>query len=207
MSVVKLHLIEEGTSPQPSVKKPKAPRATAKRLKKDEPISQETAAKPATKAASKTKAREATVSDVMQASVISCGTSASLNDAARLMWEHDLGTVVVVNEQFKPVSMITDRDICMAAYTQGVALAHGQVASAMAKKMLTVPCYASIDELTELMAMAQVRRMPVVDEQGKLVGVVGMSDLMKDAHKPSSGRKRSNAGAKLADLMGELYAS
>jgi len=226
MSVVKLHLIEEGPRPEPSVKKAKAPRVTAKRLSAQEPTSKprktprkaapktadktapKTTDKVAPKAASKTKKREAMVSDVMQATVITCGPFATLNDAARLMWEHDLGALVVVNEQCKPVSMITDRDICMAAYTQGVALMHGQVASAMAKKLLTVSADASLDELTQLMAKAQVRRMPVVDEHGKLVGLVGMADLMKEAHGGQvTERKHGSTGAMMVELLGEMLAS
>jgi predicted transcriptional regulator len=224
MSVVKLHLIEEGPRPEPSVKKAKAPRVTAKRPSKDEAMPSKTPRKAAVKAtektlpkttnkplpkvAPKTKKRDAMVSDVMQSTVITCGPFASLNDAARLMWEHDLGALVVVDEQCKPVSMITDRDICMAAYTQGVALMHGHVASAMAKKLLTVSVDASIDELTQLMAQAQVRRMPVVDERGKLVGLVGMADLMKETHGAKmTGRKRVSTGAMMAELLGEMLAS
>jgi CBS domain-containing protein len=59
------------------------------------------------------------VSQIMEGAVKSCSRSESLNTAAKLMWDYDCGCVPVVNEQGEVLGLITDRDICMAAYTQG----------------------------------------------------------------------------------------
>jgi CBS domain-containing protein len=59
------------------------------------------------------------VEQVMNRSVKSCRPGDSLNQAAQLMWENRCGAVPVVDAEFKPVGFLTDRDICMAAYTRG----------------------------------------------------------------------------------------
>ena len=62
------------------------------------------------------------VGDLMTKDVKACSQHDSLNRAAQLMWENDCGSVPVVDSDSKVVGMLTDRDICMAAYTKGIAL-------------------------------------------------------------------------------------
>jgi CBS domain-containing protein len=59
---------------------------------------------------------------MMRHSVRTCHPNDSLNDAAQVMWEDVCGSVPVVDDQLKPVGFLSDRDICMAAYTQGAPL-------------------------------------------------------------------------------------
>ena len=118
------------------------------------------------------------------------------------MWEHGLGALPVVNQEHAPVGMITDRDACMAAYTQGVALYHGAVASAMSKTLVLCDVTAPVGEIRELMTRAQVRRVPVIDAHGTLVGVVGLSDIVKEAHAPlPKDRRRGTSGPMLVQLV------
>ena len=146
--------------------------------------------------------RQPLAQDVMQSPAICCHEHATLNDAARLMWEHDLGALPVVNDARQPVGMITDRDACMAAYTQGVALYHAAVASAMSKTLVLCDVSAPVAEIRGLMIRAQVRRLPVVDAHGTLVGVVGLSDIVKEAHAPlPKDRRRGSSGPLLMQLV------
>ena len=71
---------------------------------------------------------------VMSKDVASCVPSETLNEAARIMWERDCGIVPVVEsrESGKVVGVITDRDICIAAYTRGRPLAQIPIDEAMA---------------------------------------------------------------------------
>src|ERR1700693_2016345 len=71
------------------------------------------------------------ISDLMTKEVRACHQHDSLNRAAQLMWENDCGAVPVVDSDLKVIGMLTDRDICMAAYTQGIALVEASVGSAM----------------------------------------------------------------------------
>jgi len=152
-------------------------------------------------ATTETKAHPVTVADVMQGPGISCRAHDSLNDAARLMWEHDVGALVVVNEAHEPMGMITDRDACMAVYTQGVILAHRPVSSAMSKTLSVCEFSASLAEVHAKMASAQVRRLPVVDAQGKLVGLVALTDLMRAHTLSAQGRAKETSGLALLQLM------
>ncbi len=72
------------------------------------------------------------VCDLMTKKPATCSSLDSLVVAAHLMWEHDCGAIVVVEGE-KPVGVITDRDICMAAYTQGLPLHDMKVATAASK--------------------------------------------------------------------------
>jgi CBS domain-containing protein len=93
------------------------------------------------------------------------------------MWDHDCGCIPVVDNEGKLVGMITDRDICMAAYTQGKPLAEIAVSTAMAPRAYTCALTDSVGSAEKLMAAKQVRRLPVVDKQGRLVGLLSLHDI------------------------------
>jgi CBS domain-containing protein len=124
------------------------------------------------------------VQDLMTRNVKKCGPNDTLEQAARSMWEADLGCLPVVDEEGTPVGIITDRDVCMAAYTQGGALRDARVSSAMSRKLITCRPDSSIADVEELMRSAQIRRIPVVDFMGLLVGMVTLADLARHAQSP-----------------------
>ena len=117
------------------------------------------------------------VAEVMSTEVASCHMNDALNRAAQLMWEHDCGCIPIVDDSSHVLGIITDRDICMAAYTQGKALAELPVSLACSRDLKTCRTDDSVAHAQELMTNAQVRRLPVVDPSGVLVGLVSMSDL------------------------------
>lgn len=122
--------------------------------------------------------------EMMSHNVCTCSPETSLHDAAHIMWTCDVGCLVVTDEDRRPIGMITDRDITMAAYTQGVTLREARVASAMAKSVVTCSADASLSEVELLMNRAQVRRVPVVDALGRLVGIISLADLARTAQHP-----------------------
>ncbi|HEY2410092.1 MAG TPA: CBS domain-containing protein [Polyangiaceae bacterium] len=119
------------------------------------------------------------VSDVMSTIVRTCYDWDTLEVAAQILWESDIGCVVVVDERRRPIAMLTDRDVAMAAYTQGIALRQGRVSSAMSKHLLTVRSDATTREVELIMQDNQVRRLPVVDDEHRLIGVVSLSDIAR----------------------------
>jgi CBS domain-containing protein len=119
------------------------------------------------------------VSDIMHREVRTCGQRDSLAHAAAIMWDHDCGSVPVVDDQGTIVAMITDRDICMAAYTRGQRLDEMTVGSAASHGVVTIGEDEGLDRVEALMREAQVRRLPVVDAQGKAVGIVSIGDLAR----------------------------
>jgi CBS domain-containing protein len=120
--------------------------------------------------------------DLMTRNVATCRPDDSLEQAAQLMWECDVGCVVVVDGQQKPVGMITDRDLAMAAYTQGALLRDIRVETVMATNVWACSVNTSLKEIEDKMRTAQVRRLPVVDSHGVLVGIVTLGDIARSAH-------------------------
>jgi len=117
----------------------------------------------------------------MSKEVASCQLSDSLSVAAKIMWEKDCGCVPVVDGHGRAVSMITDRDICMAAYTQGKQLHDIVVADVCSPGLRTCNRDEPVSDAVNTMAIAQVRRLPVVDADGRLVGLLALSDLIRHA--------------------------
>jgi CBS domain-containing protein len=95
------------------------------------------------------------------------------------MWEGEVGALAVTNDAGDPVAMVTDRDICMAAYTQGKPLSEIGVATAASHCLRSVQPEDHVDYALSLMAHSKVRRLPVVDRGGNLVGIVSFSDIVR----------------------------
>jgi CBS domain-containing protein len=121
------------------------------------------------------------VDEIMTKSVKGCGPDDSLDTAARTMWENDCGCVPVIDEQGRPVAMLTDRDVCMAAYTQGRMLRDTVVRSAMSGSLHTVSPGDPIDKAERMMQEHQVRRLPVVEADGRIVGLVSLNDISRES--------------------------
>lgn len=119
--------------------------------------------------------------ELMTRDVRTCSEDDSLERAAHVMWTHDVGCLVVVDCHGRPIGMITDRDIAMAAYIQGVRLLDAHVASAMASSVVTCSPSTSLADLENTMRSAQIRRVPVVDSARKLVGIVALGDIARSA--------------------------
>ncbi|MCA9597304.1 MAG: CBS domain-containing protein [Myxococcales bacterium] len=119
------------------------------------------------------------VKSLMTHHVHTCTPEDTLAHAAKLMWDHDVGSIVVVDAEGRAIAMITDRDACMAAYTQGVRLADVDVAMAMSRDIVTCTPDTSVSEVETMMRNAQLRRIPVVGYGDELVGIVTLGDLAR----------------------------
>lgn len=120
------------------------------------------------------------VEEIMTTSVKSCGPDDSLDTAARIMWENDCGCVPVIDQDGRVLAMLTDRDVCMAAYTQGRTLGEIHVSAAMSNACHAVGRNDPVVAAERMMQEHQVRRLPVVDD-GRLVGLVSLSDITCEA--------------------------
>jgi CBS-domain-containing membrane protein len=117
------------------------------------------------------------IQDLMTERVSTCSAHDSLAKAAQIMWDFDCGAVPVTDEQGLVVGMITDRDIAMAAYLQGKPLVECRVFTVMSRDVECVSSDASPAMAELVMQRRQVRRLPVVDYDGKLVGIISLGDL------------------------------
>jgi CBS domain-containing protein len=118
------------------------------------------------------------VKELMTKEVRTCRDSDTANDVARIMWESDCGCVPVLNSSDFIIGMVTDRDLCMAAYTRGQPLAAIPVATAMAPRVFCCTSDDTVEEAEVIMRRHQVRRLPVYDRTPKLVGILALSDLL-----------------------------
>jgi CBS-domain-containing membrane protein len=145
------------------------------------------------------------VDKLMTRDVAFCAPTDSLNIAARIMWERDCGCVPVVDKDMVPVGIVTDRDACMGAYTQGLSLHAIQVQTVMAKPALT--CAPDDDLITaeKLMRDNKIRRLPVCDLAGRLVGIISLSDFAREAARERLGGKgRVVQGTEVAEVLGAV---
>jgi CBS domain-containing protein len=121
------------------------------------------------------------IKEIMSKPAVTCPTSCTLNEAARLMWEFDCGVIPVVGENGRVAGVVTDRDICMAAYTQGKPLAQIPVTVAMATAVVASHENDTVESVERLMQDNQVRRIPILDGESRPVGLVSLNDLARRA--------------------------
>jgi len=121
------------------------------------------------------------VQDVMSSPVLCCSTDATLEVAARLMWEGDCGAIPVVDSAGRLAGIVTDRDICMACYIQGRAPREIVVQSVMTEDVVTCRPEDSLEVVERSLSQHQVRRAPVVDDASRPVGVISLNNLARHA--------------------------
>ena len=109
------------------------------------------------------------VRDCMTTDLVTCHPEDSDAHAAQLMWERDCGVLPVVDESDRIVGMVTDRDICMGAYTKGETFSTLRVRDAMASEVHHCSPADTLEDALNVMARFQVRRIPVVDDDQLLV--------------------------------------
>ncbi len=130
------------------------------------------------------------VRELMSVPVTSCRPQDSLEHAAKLLWEHDCGMLPVVDSNGAVGAAITDRDICMGAYTRGKKLSELRVRDSMSRELSVCRADEDVARAAESMRKSRIRRMPVVDEVGKLVGVISLNDIARAAsHDAAMGRE------------------
>jgi CBS domain-containing protein len=121
----------------------------------------------------------APVHDAMRTRVHICSPRDTLARAAQIMWEKDLGCLPVCEPGRKIVAMLTDRDISMAAFMQWKHLAEASVESAMSRSLWACSPDDALARAEDTMRQNQVRRLPVVDANGVLVGLLSLSDIAR----------------------------
>ena len=144
------------------------------------------------------------VQDVMTDTPRACSVHDSANAAARIMWEQDCGAVPVVGDDGRVAGIVTDRDICMAAYFQGLPLSAIPVAKIMSPDVCT--CHAE-DELMQaerLMRERQVNRLPVVRDGQMLVGMLSLCDVTQGVKRVGGLRQKNPEGQELLETVAAI---
>jgi CBS domain-containing protein len=123
------------------------------------------------------------VKHIMTKDPTSCVASDTAQKAASIMRDEDAGIVPVIeNEQSqKVIGVVTDRDLCMNVVAEGRDPRTVRAEECMTTAVVTCSPNDSVEKATELMKENQIRRVPVVDEGRKLLGIVSMADLVARA--------------------------
>ena len=118
------------------------------------------------------------IQDLMTSDVQCCGPDTNLATAAKMMWDSDCGALPVLNVEGHVMGMITDRDICMAAATKNKPASDITVWETISGKVYTCQLSDDVHTALDIMKREKVRRLPVVDEDGVLQGIVAMNDFV-----------------------------
>ena len=145
--------------------------------------------------------------DLMTGCVWTCRPMDSVNRAAQLMWEHGCGAIPIIDEVGIPIAIVTDRDVCMAAYTQGKPLSEIPIATAMSKTLFFCRMGDSIATVEALMRDHRVRRLPVIDPYHRLVGIVSLDDLATRGHWARDARREERGDMAIASTLTAICAA
>jgi len=122
------------------------------------------------------------VSDFMMANVVTCHPDSWLTEAAKLMREHEIGFLPVVDRKTGVlVGVLTDRDGFMAAFAEGKRLWDIPVRAAMNREVKSCKADAPIEEAEQIMGTNRIRRLPVVDEANHPIGLLSLDDIARRA--------------------------
>ena len=127
------------------------------------------------------------IREAMTANPCSIDADKSVSYAAKMMKDEDVGLAPIV-EGNQLIGTVTDRDIAIRVVAEGKDPESTTVKEIATKQLVTVDPQQSLDEALQLMAQHQVRRLPVVEEDGRLVGVVAQADIAKEVRPAKAGR-------------------
>jgi len=142
------------------------------------------------------------VKSVMMKQVATCLPTDSLGAAAEIMWNKDCGIVPVVEAgSMRLIGVVTDRDLAMATLLSNRPADAIRVGDAMTTKLFTCREEDDLREAHDTMRERQVRRVPVVDDEGRLAGLVSLTDLVREAFSTraaAAARRQRECGRTLA---------
>ncbi len=124
--------------------------------------------------------------DVMTPNPRYCSPQDRSIEPAKIMRDEDVGIVPIADEDKKLLGVVTDRDLCLAVVAEGKNPQEVKVSDTMTEKGELVTCQPEddIEKAVSLMQENQVRRIPVVDDQNRIVGMIAQADIALKMQKP-----------------------
>jgi CBS domain-containing protein len=127
------------------------------------------------------------IRDVMTSNPCTIDAEKSVAYAAKMMRDEDVGLAPIV-EGDKLIGMLTDRDIAIRVVAEGRDPGQVKVRDVASRQLVTIDPQQDLDEALRIMAKHQVRRLPVVEEDGQLVGVVAQADVAREGDDMKTGK-------------------
>jgi CBS domain-containing protein len=128
-----------------------------------------------------------TIREAMTSNPCSIDATKTVDYAAKMMRDEDVGVAPIVEGE-KLVGVLTDRDIAIRVVAEGRDPQSTKVVEVASKEVVTVDPQQDLDEALRLMAKHQVRRLPVVEEDGRLVGVLAQADVAREGDDTRTGQ-------------------
>ena len=142
------------------------------------------------------------IAELMTRSPITCRATSTLYEAARLMGDCDVGCLPVVDPDGRLLGIVTDRDVCLAAVEHDRSLRELTVSAAMSTRTLACGPDDPAEDVARTMARHALRRIPVVDDAGLVLGIVSIDDLAGAAERPGADLSRNVVVSTLAAIAG-----
>lgn len=128
-----------------------------------------------------------TVASIMTPNVITVKEKQTLREGAKFMYQHNIGGLIVLmdvssnesSEIDKPIGIITERDIARLVSFSSNLSTEVPILEVMSKPLITINQNSSIKEATDLMQQNNIRRLPILDNKGKLVGIITAKDILR----------------------------
>jgi CBS domain-containing protein len=117
------------------------------------------------------------VKDVMTTDPVCCRLTDTAQTVAKILRDEDIGSVPIISEEKKLEGIITDRDLCCTIVAEGLDPRTTSINNYVTRKPLTCRADDDLDECERAMQKHQIRRIPVVDNQERCIGVVSQADL------------------------------
>jgi CBS domain-containing protein len=127
-----------------------------------------------------------TIREVMTSNPYTIDADQDIADAAKMLRDEDVGVAPIV-EGDQLVGVLTDRDIAIKVVAEGKDPRTTKVRDVASKDIVTIDPQQDLDEALRLMAQHQVRRLPVVEEDGKVVGILAQADVARESDDVATG--------------------
>lgn len=145
------------------------------------------------------------VADVMMRTPASCTADTNLAAAVEILWNRNCGMLPIVDREGKVTGVVTDRDICIALGSRNRPAAEIAVAEVQPENLFACHADDDIHSALAIISGAKVRRLPVVDDQGRLQGILSLDDVVLHAMSGSPGRIPDLSNSDVIEYMKHVY--
>ncbi|MGC8629099.1 MAG: cyclic nucleotide-binding/CBS domain-containing protein [Candidatus Micrarchaeia archaeon] len=122
------------------------------------------------------------IREIMSSPVISATEKASIKEIAKKMKAHDIDTVVIVNKNNEPIGLVTEGDIVRRLLSKKRNLWFTKAKHVMSSPVYTAHEEMGIEDVAKYMAAKKIKRLCIVDEKGKLTGIVTQTDIIENTN-------------------------
>ncbi|MGH9681293.1 MAG: CBS domain-containing protein [Candidatus Acidiferrales bacterium] len=145
------------------------------------------------------------VKDVMMRTPASCDASTNLGAAVEILWNRNCGILPVADAQGKLAGVVTDRDLCIALGTRNRLPGQLTVGQVVSGEVFTCNAEDEIGDALNTMARKKVRRLPVINKDGQLEGILSMDDIVLHAETGTEGKARGLSSDTILHTLKQLY--